>query len=213
MVEDWEQLAKIEVLLDYIDIERYHDAPNKVHDDIIIGWTGKINQFIALKNNGLFEAIKEVCILRPKVKFMVSCEAPESILKLDFPVSQFIYQPKEKISWPQPLSIVDIGLIPVVSEIDQYQGRANILEYLVMKVPWIGSKCASLYDVRNYGWLVENQNAEWKRILLDMIDHLPNYKIRSSRDSYLYGLSQNIHENVQFLIDTYVRIMSTSQPE
>jgi hypothetical protein len=211
LVEDWNQLTKIEVLLDYIDVEKYHNAPYIDHDDIIIGWTGKKVQLEGLKENGLLDVIKEVCLLRPRVKFLVSCEVADYTLNVDFPVSRYLFRAKEKVGWPKPLSMIDIGLVPVVSEIDHYQGRANILEYLVMKVPWIGSKSASLYDLRNYGWLVENQTEKWKDLLLDMIDHLSDYKEHAARESYLYGIGQNIHENIQHLADTYVKIMNTSQ--
>jgi hypothetical protein len=211
LVEEWNQLTKIEVLLDYIDVEKYTNAPYIDHEDIIIGWTGKKDQLMSLRKNGLLEVIKEVCLLRPRVKFMVCCEVPDYTFKLNFPANQFMYRPKEKHNWPKPLSVIDIGLIPVVSEIDQYQGRSNSLEYLIMKVPWIGSKCTALYDLRNYGWLVENQNEQWKNILLDMIDHISDYKIQASREAYLYGIGQNIHDNIQHLTDTYVKIMNTSQ--
>jgi hypothetical protein len=211
LVEDWNQFTQIEVLLDYIDIEKYNNAPYLNHEDIVIGWTGKKDQLKYLKKSGLLEMIKEVCLVRPKVKFMICCDTLDCPIKPNLPANQFIYRRIEKLNWPKPISTFDIALVPLISEMDQYRGRSSILEYLIMKVPWIGSKCTALYDLRKYGWLVENENQLWKDLLLDMIDHISDYKIQASRESYLYGIGQNIHENIQHLPDTYVKIMGNTQ--
>ena len=65
-------------------------------------------------------------------------------------------------------------------------------------------------DLRSYGWLIHNTPSAWERMLLDMVDHLEDYRAEAGKEAYLYGLSQGIEENVQTILGTYKNILAHS---
>jgi hypothetical protein len=109
--------------------------------------------------------------------------------------------------WARLLSNFDIGIQPVAGEYAHRRGCSRLNEYMVMKVPWLASEGPAHQDLRSYGWLIHNTPSAWERMLLDMVDHLEDYRAEAGRESYLYGLSQGIDENVQTILGTYHHIL------
>ena len=72
-----------------------------------------------------------------------------------------------------------------------------------MKVPWVASAGPAYGDLRPYGWLVENKAAAWERVLLDMVDHIDDYKAQAGRDPYLHALSMGIDDHVDEMVQLF----------
>jgi formylglycine-generating enzyme required for sulfatase activity len=60
--------------------------------------------------------------------------------------------------------------------------------------------------LKRFGWLVKNTPEAWERIFLDMVDHITDYKREAAGEPYLFGIGQNIDENVNQVISIYEKI-------
>lgn len=207
LADEWSAYNHVEVVPDYIDLERYQDKVPQEHEGVIMGWCGRYSQIDSLERSGLQAALVEVCRMRPQVKVMICVDQPDDIGDLGIPGSQLILKPRNVISnWPEPLTLMDIGLIPSGGIYDQRCGAGTVLEYLVMKIPWIASIGHVLHEQRLYGWQVENLPEAWQHILLEMVDHIDDYHMEASLTPYLYGLAQSLDENIFQTIETYARV-------
>jgi glycosyltransferase involved in cell wall biosynthesis len=208
LADDFQAYVRIEHVPDYIETERYAEMIPETHEGIILGWKGRSSHLRSFQASGVLEALQEVCQQRPRVQVMICCEDQKAVENLGLPAGKLIYRPwKDGSDWPSPLARFDIGLAPLRGPLDQRRGWASVLEYLIMKIPWVASQGPAYYELRPYGWLVENTAGTWQRILLDMIDHLDDYKFEAAQAPYLFGLSQSLEENVYQLVDTYAQIV------
>jgi hypothetical protein len=207
LADEWQAYKKIEIVPDYIDLERYQDKVPQEHSGVIMGWCGRNSQLESLEKSCLLPALQEVCQMRPEVKIMICVDKPDEVGDLGIPSDQLILKQRSVISnWPDPLTLMDIGLIPSGGIYDQRCGAGTVLEYLVMKIPWIASIGHVLHEQRLYGWQVENLPEAWQRILLEMVDHIDDYRMEASLTPYLYGIAQSLDENIFKTIETYAKV-------
>ncbi len=207
LADEWQAYNRVEVVPDYIDLERYQDKVPQDHSGVIMGWCGRIAQMDSLEKSGLQAALQQVCLQRPQVKVMICVDLPDEVGDLGIPPEQLILKQRSVISnWPEPLTLMDIGLIPSGGIYDQRGGAGTVLEYLVMKIPWIASIGHVLHEQRLYGWQVENLPEAWQHILLEMVDHIDDYRMEASLTPFLYGLAQSLDENIFKTIETYAKI-------
>ncbi len=207
LADEWQAYNRVEIVPDYIDLERYQDKIPQEHEGVVLGWCGRLSQLDSLDNSGLLAALQEVCRSRPKVSVMICIDHPDEVGDLGIPPGQLMLKPRNVISnWPDPLTMVDIGLIPSGGIYDQRGGAGTVLEYLIMKIPWIASIGHVLHEQRLYGWQVENSPEAWQRILFEMVDHIEDYRQEASLTPYLYGLAQSLDENIFHTIEMYAKI-------
>lgn len=207
LADEWQGYNRIEIVPDYIDLEKYQDRQPREHDGIILGWCGRVSQLDSLAKSGLQTALQEVCRSRPDVKVMICIDSPEEVGDLGIPTDQLLLKQRSVISnWPDPLTLMDIGLIPSGGIYDQRGGAGTVLEYLIMKIPWVASIGHVLHEQRLYGWQVENLPEAWHHILEEMIDHISDYRMEAALTPYLYGLAQSLDENIFHTIETYAKI-------
>ena len=207
--DDWRSYTEIHYLPNYIDLEKYQRAVAEPHEGVIIGWGGSMSHLQSFKESGLISALKAVCQKRPDVKVMLCGSDTRIGNLLDLPINQKILQPWVPYNdWAQTLSKFDIGLAPLYGAYDDRRSWIKVLEYMVMKIPWVASEGPASNELRPYGWLVKNTAGAWERVLLDMIDHLEDHKSEATKDPYLFGISQGIDENVEKIISIYTTIAS-----
>lgn len=212
LADDWKGYNRVEVIPNYIDLDRYQSFLPKEHEGINIGWSGGQSSLKALSESGALEAVREVCRICPKVKFLLCSDEPDLVHRLGLDENQtIVHALRRGENWPGLLSLFDIGLGPLAGEYDQRRSWAPILEYLVTKIPWVASKGAAYRDLRSCGWFVENDAGAWMRILMDLVEHLDDYKFEAGQSPYLFGLGQSSEENLHQLIYTYAKIMEYSQ--
>ena len=133
------------------------------------------------------------------------CTSDERLKDLvDLPSGQVIWQPWTPYThWPPLLATFDIGIAPLFGEYDQRRSWTQVLEYMLQRIPWVASAGSAYQDLAQFGWLVHNQASSWERVLLDMVDHLDEYRLEAERDAYLYALSQNIDEHIGQVVEIY----------
>jgi len=208
LAEDWRSCTDVHVVPNYLDLDRYVDVRPKSHDGIIIGWGGSLSHLQSFNDSGVLTALQRICKARKNVKVMI-CGDQRVYQRLPLPASQKLFQPWVPFDqWAQVLSQFDIGLAPLSGDYDQRRSWIKVLEYMIMRIPWVASDGPAYYNLRSHGWLVQNVSNAWERILMDMVDHLDDYKIEASREPYLFAISQGINENVENIIATYSGIMN-----
>jgi glycosyltransferase involved in cell wall biosynthesis len=209
LADDWRSYAEMFYLPNYIDLEKYQNVTPEPHDGIIIGWGGSISHLQSFTESGVLTALKRVVRSRPQVRVMICGNDRRILDSLSIPPDRLVHQPWTAYTeWSQTLSRFDIGLAPLYGAYDERRSWIKVMEYMLMKIPWVASEGPTYHDLRAYGWLVKNNASAWERVLLDMIDHLEDYRLEVSREPYLYALSQGVDENIQKITNTYASIAS-----
>jgi len=214
LASDWQAYTQVHHLPNYIDLEKYQNVKHEEHEGVIIGWGGSLSHFQSFVGSGVLTALRRVCKARPQVKVLIAGNDLRILERLSIPDSQKIHHPwvpYEK--WSSVLAKFDIGIAPLHGPYDERRSWIKVLEYLVMKIPWVASEGPPYEELRPYGWLVNNDPHAWERVLLDLVDHLPDYKAEAARDGYLFGISQSIDGNVEKIIEIYSKIIRQSNIE
>lgn len=207
LADDWQSYTTMYYLPNYIELKYYENVVSSPHRGITIGWGGSFSHLQSFTESGIVPALKRVCRAKPHVRVMICGDDPRIIAALQLPARQFIFQKWVSYSeWPRNLSQFDIGVAPLGGEYDERRSWIKVLEYLVMKIPWVASDSLPYREFRPYGWLVNNDANSWERVLLDIIDHLDDYRDRANGDPYIKGLSLSIDENIQNIIGIYSTI-------
>ena len=206
LAEDWAGYAKIYLLPNFIELERYLTVTSQSHSGVIIGWGGSFSHLQSFHEFGLVIALRKVCRARPRVKILI-CGDRRVFDDLALPASQSIFQPWVKAAdWPLVLANFDIGLAPLSGPYDDRRSWIKLLEYMVMKIPWVASDSPAYHPFRSLGWLNRNNAATWERVLLDMVDHIQAHSREAQDEPYLFGISQGIDENIEKVLSTYTSI-------
>jgi glycosyltransferase involved in cell wall biosynthesis len=204
---DWQAYAELHYLPNYIDLEKYRNVTAEAHEGIILGWGGSMSHLQSFTSSGVMAALRQVCRARPRVKVMVCGNDQRIFDQLPLPAGQKILQPWVPYhEWPQVLARFDIGLAPLQGPYDERRSWIKVLEYMVMKIPWVASEGPAYNELRDYGWLVKNTASGWERVLLDMVDHLDDYRAEAAREPYLFGIGQGIDENIDQVVALYAAI-------
>jgi len=212
LADDWRAYTDIHLLPNYAEMEKYQNITPKHHEGIHIGWGGSVSHFQSFTGSGVITALKNICRVRPQVKILI-CGGDQRIYnELPVPPEQKILVPwVAQRDWPQQLANFDIGIAPLSGPYDDRRSWVKVLEYMIMKIPWVASEGPAYTNLRQYGWLVKNTSNAWERVLLDIVDHLDAYKSEAARDAYLFGISQGIDENIEKVINTYSKIIEKAQ--
>jgi hypothetical protein len=194
-------------LPNYIDLQNYQHAPRVPHEASLLVGEGASHTCPAFKKVALFGFAK--CLrARPQVKVMICGNDTRIINSLQLPPENIIHRPWVPHSqWAKHLAEYDIGLAPLSGAYDDRRSWIKVLEYMVMKIPWVASESPAYNDLRSYGWLVKNTPGAWERVLLDMIDHLDDYRAEAAGEPYLFGIAQSIDEHVEEIISHYSHVI------
>lgn len=207
LADDWQAYTAVHYLPNYIDLEKYQEVVREPHDGVWIGWGGSVSHLQSFTGSGVLAALKRVCRARPQVKVLIHGSDRRIFDQLPLPPEQKILHPWVPYAeWPRQLAKFDIGLAPLHGPYDERRSWIKVLEYLVMRIPWIASDGPAYADLRPYGWLVKNTPGAWERVLLDMIDHLDDYRAEAGREPYLFGISQAADANVDKMMAVYDQI-------
>ncbi|MCB9134664.1 MAG: glycosyltransferase [Anaerolineales bacterium] len=205
---DWEGYAKMLYLPNYIDLDLYQNFTSEPHEGVVIGWGGSVSHLQSFTGSRVMQALQRVCRVRPQVKVMICGNDQRIFEQLPLPAAQKVLQPwVPHAAWPRVLSQFDIGLAPLDGAYDERRSWIKVLEYMVMKIPWVASEGPPYQEFREYGWLVKNTVSAWERVLLDMVDHLEDYKVEAAREPYLFGVAQGADENVERIVGVYEKVV------
>lgn len=207
LADDWRAYTEMIYIPNYLDLNLYQNAQPQDHDGIIIGWGGSVSHLQSFADSGVIPALQRLCKARPQVRVMF-CGADLRILQqLNLPKEQLIHVPwVPHRQWATVLAQFDIGIAPLAGEYDQRRSWIKVLEYMIMKIPWVASEGPPYEEFRAYGWLVQNTAQAWQRVLLDLVDHLEEYKREAMGEAYLVALSKTIDENIHLTLKQYATI-------
>ncbi len=209
LCDDWNAYTRALVLPDYLDLERLNLVSPQEHDTINLGWRGTVRRLQSLRKGNVLMALEAVCQMRKNAKIIFSVDHPEAVGDLGLPADQVeIIGWTSGGGWYRQLSRVDIGLAPAIGELEHRCACSPLLEFMALKIPWIASQGPAVYDLQSYGWIVENTAESWLKAAVETIDYLKDYRAEASVGPYLYAISKSLEENVQSIVDTYVRLGS-----
>lgn len=207
LADDWRQFNTIHLVPNYIELSRYQDIPREPHEGIIIGWGGSLSHLQSFTDSAILTALRRVCRARPEVRVMINGGDRRIHERLGIAQNQCILRPWVTIDrWPQELAHYDIGIAPLHGSYDDRRSWIKVLEYSVMKIPWVASDRPPYHEFSSYGWTVNNTSKAWERVLLDMVDHIDDHREEAARDAYLFGISKGIDGNIEKIISTYQQI-------
>lgn len=207
LADDWQAFTPVTLVPNYVDLERYQVLTQEIHDGIILGWSGRSSRLVSFRASGALEALQAVLLARPKVRLMFCTDNSRMVEELGLPTERVIFYNKYAgCDWPRPLVMFDAAVIPLHGAFDQRSSGAELLEYMATRIPWVASQGPAVHDFRPYGWVVENTAAAWEKIILDVVDHLTDYRFEATQAPYFFGIGQSIDENVHHLIDVYAKI-------
>jgi hypothetical protein len=214
MLDDVHGLSSAILIPEYIDLDRYLTLGPQPHDGIILGWKNNSADAPGVLASGLQSALERICQVRPDVKVAIFGGDPAIPGMLNLPEGRLTYYPLDHPDdWPSLLSYVDVGLAPLSGALDERRGSADVLELMSMKIPWVASHGPAYYELRPYGWIIENNASTWERVLLDVIDHLPAYHEEACGDPYLFAISQGIEENIETVLTAFTELQGITQVE
>jgi hypothetical protein len=206
LASDWITFNNISVVPDYIHLDLYTPSNrSQKRKKIVLGWHGKSKQLQGLMDIGIGKAICDLLNKFPNLFFqMYVDDEPEKAID-DEDRLQIFYNVRKK-DWDKALPTIDIGLLPISGKFDQRQSDRSVLEYLVMKIPWIASQGSAFHEILSYGNYVENNIESWMLKLEEMIIHYDDFKTNASQAPYLSGIEKSVDENIHHTIDLYEKI-------
>jgi glycosyltransferase involved in cell wall biosynthesis len=211
LADDWGAYSNVLHVPDYLNLDQYLTIKQFHPGEVWIGISLEGVSPAMLENTGLRAALEAVCRQREQVRlYWVGADAHNAD-GLDISLRQKIQMPTPTLeAWPRVLAGFDIGLAPALGETGMRAGWQRLLEYMVMKVPWIGSDLPSYRELSRFGWLVQNTPDAWERGLLEVVDHLEAYQAEAAGEPFLFALGQDVHENVAKILAGYASILYRS---
>src|SRR4030067_3320976 len=157
LASDWQAYTNMLYLPNYIELSSYQDTLPEPHQDIVIGWGGSLSNLQSFTDSQVIQALQRVCHARPQVKVMISGSNRQFFAGLPLPPEHKILHPCVPSSErPNLLSNFEIGIAPLHGPYDERRSWIGLLEYMVMKIPWVASDGPAYNDLRSYGCLVYN---------------------------------------------------------
>ncbi|KPL71436.1 hypothetical protein ADN00_17260 [Ornatilinea apprima] len=210
----WNGHTRYHVIPSYIDLENLMSMNRVEHDGIVVGWHHGLVRGQPVAEEWLAGLLERVSQSRPNVRWMPLAAASGDFKAWPKELTErFLLDESRSLVWPRPLGWVDIGLVPQFDVAVESLARINTLEYMALKIPWIGSETGNNFDLRPHGWLVNNANGSWERILMDMIDHIHIYQRDSVWGPYVYGISQGAEENLDRTMTTFWKVLESAGVE
>jgi hypothetical protein len=207
LVDDWSQFTNVYEIPDYINTYQY-PALNQTHENEI--WIGLGNnvKYDSFKKSGLSSAMENVCKERPQVRLRL-CNAENIELDIN-PAQMIIYSPHFFEEWVSILLKLDIGLAPITGNYDLRLGSAELLEFMISKIPWIASKQSTFHELSPYGQWVQNTSDAWENAILSTVDQLSMYQKKAAKEPFLFAISQDVSVNIDKVLKIYASINNQS---
>lgn len=208
LADDCAVYARAIYLPDYLDLNRYL-TPRMEHPGevwISLPRDDEASEFAFSPE--MIAMLNEVGQLRPQVRFFVPHHgfSSEGFAGFDEPWLVPVGMTSLE-EWPRLLSGVDVGLAPADGSSGTRIRRRRVLEYMAARIPWIASDVQPYHEFARYGWLVRNTPHDWRRAILEVVDHLETYQMEAGGEAFLAALGQDIHENIHAIAAIFARVI------
>lgn len=207
LADDCSPFTRAYYLPDFIDLSNFETHFPSPHDGIVLGWRGSRAQAQGFLDSGLSQALSNICHSFPHMRIALGEPQPYLFTRLAVPDHQKQFYPlnhpaQAAAFWSQ----VDIGLSPAWGVYGQQCGRLALLEYMVMRIPWVASETQATFEVQSYGRLVKNRAQDWQRAILQIAATIEEQRSFAAGSPYIYALSQGLESNIEKLLAVYEEI-------
>lgn len=213
LAEDWSRFGKTYFVHNYLDIEKYQGdiQPLLPYDGITIGWCGSMSHYSSFTDSGVLQALRKVSKRNPDVRVLIGGDKRIfDILETKNKVFQK-YVPADQ--WTSLLKSLSIGLAPLSGEYDKRRSWVKVLEYMILKIPWIATDYPTYSELKDYGKITENGYRNWEQGLTDMIENYDAYKQKAETDAYNFALKQTSDANIEKVtLALYEKLLTESYP-
>ena len=210
LAEDWSKYTTSYRIYNYLDLERYpEDAePLLPYDGITIGWCGSLSHVSSFTDSGVIPALTYVARKYDNVR--VLCGGDKRVYdKINLPETKKVFQPYvPDEQWASLQKSIDIGIAPLTSTFDRRRSPIKVLEYMLLKIPWIATNFETYEELGEYGHLIENGIESWKKALCDAVENIEEYRKLANGKAHEYALSQSYDKNIDKLLAVYQEIIT-----
>jgi glycosyltransferase involved in cell wall biosynthesis len=208
LMVDWSEFAHVHEIPDYLNTDQFPRFKQIHENEIWIG-LGNGTRINSLKSSGLLNALENVCRERPQVKLILGDLGQAGSHLPDVQSSQLVsYLPNSFEEWSDILLNLDIGILPICGDDDLRLGRANLLEFMISKIPWLASNQLAFPELSRYGRLVQNSSEAWETAILKAVDNIEVLQKKASGEPFLFALSQDVNENIDKVLKLFTYILN-----
>lgn len=212
LADDWAQYTRIHEIPEYLNTYQYPALEHVRGQKIWMG-LGCINSgFASLEDSGLLKALEHVCRKRPQVRLAWNIPQGDLPRPVEIDPAQFhVFSRDSFEAWVNILLKLDLGLFPVSGSYDQRLSPANLLEFMISKIPWISSGNTSFHEYSPYGVMVTNSPEAWEQAILKIVDQIDLHQKKAAREPFLFALGQDISVNIDKVLKVYTAIIKQDQ--
>jgi hypothetical protein len=211
LADDWSTAVHTFFLPDYLNTDQYMIQRPGHNGYVHIGVSGSGLDFSNIQRSGLAAALEFVSKQREKVVIHFFELEESSISSIGIaPNQRCVHNNIQAYRMPFFLANLDIGIACAEGKFSMRASKLRVIEYSVMKIPWLASNLLPYREMNRYGWLVPNTEEQWSRAILEVIDHLEAYQAEANGEPFLYGISQDVFENVDKIIAIYSAVLNSN---
>lgn len=198
LVEDWSKHNRAFHVNNFLDIDKYININPLLkfeENEIVIGWCGSLSHRTSFINSGILVALKRIGEKYPNVKILIGGDKGIfDMLDVKNKVFQRYVADEE---WTSLLKSIHIGLAPLSGEYDHRRSWIKGLEYMALKIPWIGTNYRNYDEIKNYGILTDNGYNNWEKSLEMVISDYKYYKENAEKEAYEFALEQSSEKGLK----------------
>ena len=207
LTKDWKHINPNGYYLpNYFETKFY--VPKEKNDDIItLWWGGSLSHKQSFVHSGIIPAMEAICKERPNVRVRL-CGDDRIMPLINIPSTQLSFQPFTPYEkWGDSIANgATIGLAPLAGEYDSRRSWIKVIEYMLLRIPFVASKSLSYQELYQYGKFVNNDYLSWKNGILNIIDNLKEKQQIASKLPYEFAIKQDINLHVPNILNLYKTI-------
>lgn len=212
LAKDWSEYNQTFFVHNFLDAEKYMNVrPLLPHEGLTIGWCGSLSHHSSFTDSGVLMALPKILKKYPHVRVLIGGDKRVFDL-LETPNKIFQnFVPKEQ--WTSLLKSLDIGLAPLAGEYDKRRSWIKGLEYMALKIPWIGTDYPTYSELREYGLMTDNGSRNWQDAISEMIENYEKYKELADTAAYDFAMEQSSEKNIEKVtLALYQRMIDEPYP-
>ncbi len=209
---EWSQFPEVQYLPSFIDLTSYDSVKKSRSKELIIGWVFPPGEKYPDTDTSISRAIQHLCQRNRNLKIHFLRLDPGSFSEIPIPDSQKkLLTPSDLQRRISMISSFDFAVLPQSTSRDEHFFQTRILEYLVLKTPWVSSSKLIDPKLRGYGTMVECTVEAWLFALSNLIMESGRGMLKPNHSGYLYGISQNSDDHLGTMINIYKRFIRKNQ--
>jgi hypothetical protein len=207
LCDDWADYAVTHYVPNYLDLRIFQrrDVFRKEPGKVYIGWGGSHGHMKGWHESGVIEAMNQLAAEDKRLVFVTMGEAGMR-KRLKVSAARLIEMEwRPYAQYPDFLTMLDVGVIPLAGEYDRGRSNLKSLEYTAIGLPWAGSDLEP-NRLTGTGLLTPNTIEGWYKALSGILQSLPTYQYEAMLNRRI-AADWGVDENVDALVAEYERMM------